>query len=154
MEQKQTVVESVKVAEKKAVPEKPAAEENKAAVSAPAAAPQPGLQVPSFSEGLRSFQDYAPFIYNVGSRACYGAAWGGLFGLVFFRGASSRKFCVIYGAGFGLGMCAPQVNQLWRDFFDSGPGRDLATTPKSDEEFYTELESIKQEITLRNKFKH
>ena len=62
---------------------------------------------PNVNESLGKFKDYAPFIYNVGSRAFYGAAWGGLFGLVFFRSTRMKKFSVIYGAGFGLGMCAP-----------------------------------------------
>jgi len=35
--------------------------------------------------------------------------WGGAFGLVFFRSSSMRKFSVLYGAGFGLGMCAPTI---------------------------------------------
>lgn len=65
-----------------------------------------------------------------------------------------RKFSVLYGAGFGLGMCAPQINQLRKDFFTTSPGTELSGTPCSDEEFYAELDSIKQEIVLRNKFRH
>ena len=79
----------------------------------------------------------------MGSRAFYGAAWGGLFGLLFFKRGHMRKFSVIYGAGFGLGMCAPQINQLRKDFFDASPGKELARTSSSDEEFYAELDSIK-----------
>ena len=112
------------------------------------------LAAPIVTESLSQFKDYAPFIYNVGSRAFYGAAWGGLFGLLLFKRGYMRKFSVLYGAGFGLGMCAPQINQLRKDFFNAGPGKELAGTPCSDDEFYTELDSIKQEIVLRNKFRH
>jgi len=58
-------------------------------------------------ESISMIQDYSPFIYNVGSRALCGAAMGGVFGLVFFSRTSMRKASVLYGAGFGLGMCAP-----------------------------------------------
>ena len=79
-----------------------------------------GFQMDSVWEGLGSFEAYSPFVYGVGKRAVVGAAWGGLFGLVFLRKASWRKFSVLYGAGFGLGMCAPTVNQLYKEFFEEG----------------------------------
>ena len=62
---------------------------------------------PSVKESMGKVKDYAPFLYNIGSRAFFGAAWGGLFGLLFFSKMRMRSFSVLYGAGFGLGMCAP-----------------------------------------------
>ena len=60
-------------------------------------------------KGLASAKEYSPFLYGVGRRAMIGAAWGGLFGLLIFRRRSMFKFSALYGAGFGIGMCAPQV---------------------------------------------
>ena len=107
-----------------------------------------------FKGALSSAKDYSPFLFGLGKRALVGAAWGGLFGFIVFRGKAWRKASVLYGAGFGLGMCAPAIMQLRQAFFDDNQTEDLSSTPKSDQEFYNELDSIKHEIVLRNKFKH
>ena len=110
-----------------------------------------------FKGALSQTKDYSPFLFGLGKRALVGAAWGGLFGFIVFRGKAWRKASVLYGAGFGLGMCAPAIMQLREAFFDdnqAGTAKDLSSTPNSDQEFYQELDSIKHEIVLRNKFKH
>jgi len=61
------------------------------------------------AESLSTFKDYSPFIYGVGKRTLIGGAWGGVFGLIFFSSLKMRKMSVFYGAGFGLGMCAPTI---------------------------------------------
>ena len=78
--------------------------------------------------GLSSCQSYSPFLYGVGRRALVGAAWGGAFGLLFFSRSSWRKFSMLYGAGFGIGMCAPTFIQLKDAFFANPLDRDLTTT--------------------------
>ena len=69
-----------------------------------------------------------------------GAAWGGLFGLLIFRRRSMFKFSALYGAGFGIGMCAPQVRSLTRDFLEVRVTD--KTTPKGDREFYDEIDDL------------
>ena len=106
-----------------------------------------------------AFKDYSPFLASMCLRAGHGAFYGGLFGLIIFRRMRWGKFSALYGAGFGLGMCAPTVTQLKEEFFaDAADGinstTDLSLSPNSDEEFYRELDLIKQEINLRNKFRH
>lgn len=66
-----------------------------------------------------------------------------------------RTFSTLYGAGFGLGMCAPTFSQLQRDFFaDSGPvASELILSPLQEAEFKREMSLIEQETQLRNKFR-
>ena len=90
----------------------------------------------------------------MGYRAGTGALWGGFFGLICFRSFRWHKFSILYGAGFGLGMCAPAANQLRKEFFHYGGGCGANGFAKNDQEFYRELDLIQKEIELRNKFKH
>jgi hypothetical protein len=46
----------------------------------------------------------SPFVKEIGGRIIKGAGVGFLIGLIFFRRRSMRRFCLYYGAGFGLGM--------------------------------------------------
>ena len=94
------------------------------------------------NSGLSNCQSYSPFLYGVGRRALVGAAWGGVFGLLFFSRTSWRKFSMLYGAGFGIGMCAPTFIQLKDAFFANPLDKDLTSTQMSDAEFYSELDSI------------
>ena len=99
------------------------------------------------NQGIVRFEEYSPFLFGVGKRALVGAAWGGAFGLVFFRRASWRKFSVLYGAGFGLGMSAPTINVLFKEFFNEGAA-------DKERKLEAELQAVKQEIALRTEFKH
>ena len=49
-------------------------------------------------------RESAPFVYDIGSRVLKGAIIGYFVGIVFFKRSLPRKFCLYYGAGFGLGM--------------------------------------------------
>jgi len=80
-----------------------------------------------------------------------GVFWGALFGLVFFRTYRWRKFSAIYGAGFGLGMCAPTINELRKAFV--GHSKSENEVVLSEEAFLNELESVKDEIMLRDKLR-
>jgi hypothetical protein len=48
--------------------------------------------------------EYVPFVRDIGGRLIKGAGVGLLIGVLFFKGRSTRKFCVFYGTGVGLGM--------------------------------------------------
>ena len=89
--------------------------------------------------------DTSPFLYTLGSRAAKGGAVGFFFGLVCFSSARMRKFSTLYGAGFGLGMSYSQIYALQGAF--------LGNAKKTDEAFYREIDSIQQEIELRNKLR-
>jgi hypothetical protein len=56
----------------------------------------PNIELPS--------REAAPFIFDVGSRLVKGALIGYVVGFLFFKKSRSRRFCLYYGAGFGLGM--------------------------------------------------
>lgn len=58
-------------------------------------------------------RDTAPFIYDVGMRTLKGAAIGYALGFVFFRRAATRRFCLYYGAGFGIGMSYQNMRYLY-----------------------------------------
>ena len=98
-----------------------------------------------FKSGLKKVESYTPFLYGIGSRVVVGAAWGGAFGLLFFSSRFSRKFSLLYGAGFGLGMCAPTIKQLHDDF--SG------IEPLDEQKIEDSMRTIKQEIELRKTLK-
>ena len=89
--------------------------------------------------------DATPFLYTLGARALKGGAFGLGFGLLCFSSRSMRRFSVLYGAGVGLGMSYSQVYALKGAFF--------GTAKKTDEAFYREIDSIQQEIELRNKLR-
>ena len=55
----------------------------------------------------------APFIYDIGASTLKGALIGGALGLIFFKGASTRRFLTYYGAGIGLGLNYPQARYLY-----------------------------------------
>ena len=54
----------------------------------------------------------SPFVYDIGSRLLTGAATGFVTGLIFFKSLRMRKFCTLYGAGFGIGMSSVQIRHL------------------------------------------
>ena len=58
-------------------------------------------------------RDTAPFIYDVSARTLKGAGIGLALGFLFFKGSKMRRFCIYYGAGFGLGMSYNQINSLY-----------------------------------------
>lgn len=55
----------------------------------------------------------APFVYDVGSRVAKGALTGWVIGLLFFKRKGMRRFCLYYGAGFGLGMSYNQISHIF-----------------------------------------
>ena len=58
-------------------------------------------------------RDTAPFLYDIGSRTIKGAAFGLALGFLFFKGKTTRNFCMYYGAGVGLGMSYSQIRFLY-----------------------------------------
>ena len=93
--------------------------ESQSSTSPTQEAPQTPTEVaktiePSFSLNVTlPTRDTAPFIYDLTTRTLKGAAIGLTVGLVFFKGAKTRRFCTYYGAGFGLGLSYPQVRYLY-----------------------------------------
>ena len=56
--------------------------------------------------------DTSPFLYTLGARAAKGGACGLLFGMLCFSSHRMRKFSVLYGTGFGIGMSYSQIYAL------------------------------------------
>ena len=78
--------------------------------------------------------DTSPFLYTMGARAVKGGACGLAVGLLCFSSPKMRRFSVLYGAGFGIGMSYSQIYALQGAF--------LGTAKKTDETFYKEIDSI------------
>ena len=55
----------------------------------------------------------SPFLFDLCSRVVEGAVLVFVIGFVFFKRPGSRKFCTLYGAGFGLGMNYIQAQYLY-----------------------------------------
>ena len=66
-------------------------------------------------------RETAPFLYDIGLRTLKGAAIGLVLGFVFFKGRTTRNFCMYYGAGVGLGMSYSQVRFLYGKLMGEQP---------------------------------
>ena len=99
----------------------------------------------ALSDVREATYDTSPFLYTLGARAAKGGACGLFVGMICFSSPRMRRFSTLYGAGFGIGMSYSQIFALQGAF--------LGNAKKTDEAFYKEIESIQQEIELRNKLR-